>query len=255
MDSRALRLLRWVLWLVCLLVGCYALWLMARSDYDDTFDRPIWTLIAADSAMAVVLYVSRDCLDPRRLPSRLSASVVPGAGALLLQLLVGFLMFPATLEEGTRPDRSWYGVVALVVLMLGFGALLLTALAFALVVAPLATVPLRTRDAVRGDDDARYVVLLSVVLLLTVTLATSVVTIDPVGGRSGILARSVLLLLGVNEPAEGRHAVAWLARAALLGLVGTLLAMTRVRRRIQAAGADPDTPPAQGARPLGWSRE
>ncbi|WP_134739605.1 hypothetical protein [Nocardioides sp. 503] len=243
MRSRGPRLLRWLLWLTCLLVACYGLWLLARTGSQDSYDRPIWTLLAADAAMGLVLFVSPDCLDPRRFPSRLSAAVVPAGSALLIQLLVGFLLFPATLVEGQDPDRSWYGVVALLVLALGLGAFLLAVLVFALVIGPIGTIAVRSRAAVRGQPDARYAVLLSAMLLLIVTLAVCLVTIDPVGGRSGLVTRGVLLLLGVSEPAEGRYAVAWVGRAALAALVAVGVLNVRARRRLKATGVDPDAPP------------
>ncbi|MCD4526451.1 hypothetical protein [Nocardioides sp. cx-173] len=244
MTSRGLRLLRWLMWLVCLLVACYALWLLAKSDYDETFDRPIFVLLAADTALGVVLYLGPGCLDPRRFPARMSAVLVPGTSALLVQLLVGFLLFPATLVEGESPDRSWYGVVALLVLALGLGAVLLAVVTFALVIGPVATIATRSRVALRGDPDARYAVACSAVLLLTVVVAVCVAAIDPVGGRSGLLLRGVLLLLGVSEAAGGRDAVAWLGRAALLALVLALVLMARARRRLAATGVDPDRPSA-----------
>ncbi|WP_193608882.1 hypothetical protein [Nocardioides lijunqiniae] len=252
MTSRGPRLLRWLLWLGCLLVACYGLWLLARTGSQETYDRPIFTLLAADAAMGLVLFASADCLDPRRFPSRMSAALVPAVSAVLIQLLVGFLLFPATLEEGQDPDRSWFGVVALLVLALGLGAFLLAVLVFALVIGPIGTIATRSRAALRGEPDARYAVLLSAMLLLVVTLAVCIVTIDPVGGRGGLLTRGLLLLLGVSEPDEGRYAVAWLGRAALAALVPVVVLNVRARRRLKATGVDPDAPPPSARRPLGW---
>lgn len=227
MSATQAHRLRWLRrsWLVlCAVAGCVGLLLMALDG--DELTVPILTFVVADGLLGLTVLAAPGAADPRSFPRRLSALVVPAAVTLLVQLLVGLLLFPVTLENGESADRSWFGVVALVVLLVGACAFLAAAVVHAVLLAPLVVVATRSRPALRGDPDAAVRVLLAVLMLALTAFVTLLgLTMDL---RRGDLLTPALTLRGLGVPAaRSTPGLLWSARAAAL-LAAALLVGIRV---------------------------
>ncbi|MBM9460168.1 hypothetical protein JK386_09650 [Nocardioides sp. zg-536] len=232
----SVRVLRVLAWFACVATTSTAFWLLTRSR-DVDFDVPMLLVLGAHVMLGWVLHLSVEALDVRR--TAMGGAMLGGFGALLAELAIGFLMFPATLRDGEIPDRSWFLVVPFV-LLLGFAAFLLGVLLVRLLLAPAVTLVRRGRAALGGDVDARDAVLWSLLLLVTVAWATATALALPSEEGRARLLPIVLLLLGVRGQEEAHQGALWAGRvlSVLLVLVG--VALFRFQRRLRAAAAEPD---------------
>ncbi|WP_137292425.1 hypothetical protein [Nocardioides dongxiaopingii] len=225
------RRVRWTVWVLAVAAAGVGLWWMAADA--DRVGGPIAVVAAADVVLGLAFLVSRDSLDPRSIGRAMSATVAPVVSALLLETLVGFLLFPVTLEDGVEPDRSWFGVVPLVVWLVGGGALLLAMLAHLMVLAPVIRIVLDSPAAVRGDVEARASVLLSLVLVDVVAMAVALALVVDSGSRrrAGLLDL-LLTVLGVQEPSAGSSDLQlWVARLLVAVFAVLVTALAVLHRR------------------------
>ena len=224
------RWLRWTLWLIGVVTACGGLALMA-SDIDE-IGRPIAIVAAADVLLGMAFLVSRDSLDPRHTGRALSSAVAPIVSALVVEVVVGFLLFPVTLEEGSDPDRSWFGVVPLVVVLIGGGATMLAILLYVMVVAPAIILAVVAPQALRGDPQARASALLSLILIDIVAMCSALAfVVDDGGGRAGVLTL-LATVLGLRDPLAGSSDLQlWVARTLVLLFGALIVAMVLLVRR------------------------
>ncbi len=199
----------------------------------DRIGGPIAVVAAADVVLGLAFLVSRDSLDPRSIGRAMSATVAPVVSALVLETVIGFLLFPVTLEDGVDPDPSWFGVVPLVVWLIGGGALLLAMLVHLMVLAPTIRIALDSPAAVRGDVEARASVLLSLLLVDTVAMSTALGFVVDSGSRrrAGVLDL-LLTVLGVQEPAAGSSGLQlWVARLLVAVFAALVVSLVVLHRR------------------------
>src|SRR5690606_6236198 len=99
-----------------------------------------------------------------------------------------------------------------------------------LILAPFVTVATRARRALRGEDDARYAVLVGSVLLLAVAWAGFVTIADRSDSRGRGWAVAAQLLLGLREVPDERQWALWAARAVTVLLAASIAGLLFIGR-------------------------
>jgi len=221
----------WVLLLLCVAVSGYELWLMTSTSTET--GGGLFVLCGANGVLGLAAYASLGTVHPRGLADHWRRIVWPGVFAIGAEVLIGCALFPATLRDGAEADLTWFPAVAVTVVLVGILGYLFAVFVGMLVIGPVIAVALRAPAAVRGDREARYLVLVSLLLLDIVAMATALTLSTNNPGRSRGVLTLAATLLGLTPHGEGSGApvesdtLFWCARALALFLVALLVMAIR----------------------------
>jgi hypothetical protein len=245
-------LLRSLVWFVCVSASCGALLLLALDG--DELTLPIVIMAGAQLILVLSILLPRTPR-PQEFSASASAAVAPVVSSLLVELVVGFALYPVTIKVDTEPDPSWFGVVTAVVLLIVLSSALLAVVGYLLILSPILVIALDLRPALRGDGPSRVSVVFSLVVITFVAAVTASVLVveSPEVGRLRLIGVAEVLL-GTTGPEVGTPGwLLWTARALTVVLVSLIVICWQVARRHPTA--DRPWSATDGVRPpAAWPR-
>ncbi len=215
--------------LVAIVVGGLGLWWLAGVKDVDAYRWPIATF-AGGNALGAVLAYSTD--GPRRLADRflgLRRVSATASVALAAQLVVGAACYPRSNAAQGEADPSWFGVVALLVLLGGLAAWSSGVAAIMLLVLPVLLII--DGFAGRAPQGRAGAVFTGLAILGTIPVGVCAVQLTGNGPRPGGIGLLIGQLSGISETSQ----LSWVWTSRVVVVVWALLLVgvrQTARRRV-----------------------
>lgn len=197
--------------------SCWGLWIMRDTD---ALAEGISIFLIAIGVTAVGSCISLTLESPQH-GDGLWYVIRRAAPHLIIPLVFGLAIYPATAQHGESLDPSWFGVVPTIVLLGGLLVILLVLITWVMVLMPLAVLVFRLVPALHGDRGSQAQVLFALLFLDVVGFAVSARVATGGGPREGGFLHALLISTSTGG---------WLLRFTVLVAVIVMVSMTRFAR-------------------------